>query len=322
MATTGRLTLATGADFTGQTIHVINTLRVRDTLPIKAKFAGRAIKIAETHGHARDTLSIQTLFIWPTVNIRAALSLERNADAALTNLVFGALSVVLAECVFATTTHTVSTQTTITIDAAFCGDTGELITDRAWPTVDVDDTFADKRTEVVDALEIRRAFIIPHTLNRNRRTNAVIAQESWRAILIESTLFNWNTLVVIAAEAIFTIGVDHASDCFDAYIIKADRIRRTFEVGRALHQNTLTVQTCRLNALVRAVFVNDTTFCWLTDAAIAGVSVRAIAVVSALTSVDTNRVGADLASRTFVIAATARLTNAVGAGFARLTIRR
>lgn len=138
--------------------------------------------------------------------------------------------------------------------------------------------------------------------------------------MVKSTLFCRYTLVVVAAEAIFTIGVDHASDCFDAYIIKADRIRRTFEVGRALHQNTLTVQTCRLNALVRAVFVNDTTFCWLTDAAIAGVSVRAIAVVSTLTSVDTYRVGADLADRTFVIAATARLTNAVGAGFARLTI--
>lgn len=140
-------------------------MRVRDTLPIKAKLAGCTIKITETHGHAWDALAVQALFIGPTVNIRAALSLERNTDAALTDLGFGALSVVLAECVFTSTADTVSTQTTITIDSAFCGDTGELITDRAWPTVDVDDTFADKRTEVVDALEVRRALIVGRTFD-------------------------------------------------------------------------------------------------------------------------------------------------------------
>jgi hypothetical protein len=165
LATARGLTLATRADFAWQTIHIINTLRVRDTLPIKTKVAGHTIKIAETHGHAWDTLAVQTLFIGPTVNIRTALSLERNADAALTDLVFGALSVVLAECVFTTAADTISTQTTVAIDTAFRGDAGKLVAHKSRSTVDINDTFANKGAQVVDALEIRWTLIVGRTFD-------------------------------------------------------------------------------------------------------------------------------------------------------------
>ena len=250
------------------------------------------------------------------------MSLEWNADAVLADFGFGALSRGLAECVLTTAAHAVSAQTTITIDAAFCRDTGELIADRPRPTVDVDDTFAHKRTHVVDTLEIWRTLIVPGTFDRDGCAGSLDAEEALRAILVEYALLGRDTLVVVASESLVTIGVDGAGDCVDACIFKADRIRRTFEVSRALNKNTLAVKACRLNALIRTVFVDDTSLRWLTDASIACVSVRAIRVVSTLANVDAYGVAADLTGLTVPITAASGLTNSIGAGFAGLTIRR
>lgn len=124
-------------------------MSIGDTLAIKAKVAGWAIKITETAGWARDALAVQALLIGATVHIRAALSLERNTNAALTDFAFGALRVVLAERVFTASTNTVSTEATITVDSAFCGHAGELITNRSWSTIDIDNAFTHKLTQII-----------------------------------------------------------------------------------------------------------------------------------------------------------------------------
>lgn len=276
--------MTTGADFAGQAVHIVDTLGVRDTLAINAQVARRAIKIAKTRGWARDALAVQTLLVGRTVHVVSALGLERNTDASLTDFVFWALGVVLAEVVFTASAHTIATETAITIGAALGRDTNGVFTDRSCPAIDIDDALTHKFAEVVSALKIRRALVIALTFHGVGRACPVITHKTCRAILIKSALLGWHTLIIIAAESFGAVGVDHAGNRWNTAVVKTHVIGRTLKVIGTFYPRTLTIDTGRV--LVGAVFIDHTLADGLAQAAITQSTPVTVGVVEALANID------------------------------------